>query len=83
MLTFSLTVCCVVRPIVGNSNNNAEGAAGSALLLVHGGLVNDLFRNDTVPIARSSRTGLLISGGFKDNVAGLGEERHDGERIHL
>jgi hypothetical protein len=83
MLTFNLTVCYVVRPIVGNSNNNAVSAAGSTLLLVHGGLVNDLPRNDTVPIARSSPTRLLISGGFKDNVAGFGEERHDGERIHL
>jgi len=36
MLTFNLTICAVVHQIVGNSNNNAEGAAGSTLLLVHG-----------------------------------------------
>jgi hypothetical protein len=54
MLTFNLSICAVVRPIVGNSNNNAESAAGSTLLLVHGDLVNDLPRNDAIPIARSS-----------------------------
>jgi hypothetical protein len=68
MLTLNPTVGAVVRPIASNSSNDAEGAAGSTLLLVHGRLINDL---------------RPISGGFGDNIVGLGEERYDGERIHL
>ena len=65
MLTFNLSICAVVRPIVGNSNNNAESAAGSTLLLVHGDLVNALPRNDAIPIARSSWTRLPLMEGSK------------------
>ena len=83
ILTLILTVFAVVRPIASNSSNDAVAVTGSSAgLFVHGGLLNDLPRNNAVSVACSS-TGLLISGGLRDNVVGLGEERDDGERIHL
>jgi hypothetical protein len=70
MLTLNPIMGAVVtRLIASNSSNDAEGAGGSTRLFVHGGLINDLRP--------------LMSGGFGNNIVDLGEERYNGEIIHL